>query len=84
MAASLSNSEWLARIERLLGEAGRGASCAPFPRDRFHCRLEDQPDHLVPEHCLAALWENPQRLLSPAEDWVFAGSRQAPPIDAEV
>ena len=30
---------------------------AELPRSRFHCRLDDQPDHLVPEHCLrTASW----------------------------
>ena len=34
--------------------------CAPFPTDRFHCCLQEQPDHLVPKHSLKALLENPE------------------------
>jgi hypothetical protein len=44
MATQVSDTAWLAWIERLVGEAP--TSLAP---GHFHCLLDDQPDHLTPE-----------------------------------
>jgi hypothetical protein len=61
MDSPLTNSEWLAGIERLLGSSAPKPE-AELPKSCFFCRLDDQPDHLVP-----------QRYLRPREDEISAG-----------
>ena len=41
--------EW---VGELLGNSARNPSATDFPSSRFYCRLDQQPDHLVPEYCL--------------------------------
>jgi hypothetical protein len=41
--------EW---VGDLLGNSARNPSATDFPSSRFYCRLDQQPDHLVPEFCL--------------------------------
>jgi hypothetical protein len=57
MVSSVKDADWLAWIERLVGESEH--PCATdLPRSLFHCRLDDQPDHLVPErHLRLGSWE---------------------------
>jgi hypothetical protein len=51
MDSQMNDAAWLAWIEQLaVAPAGHGRGDG-FPRSLFHCRLDDQPDHLVPE-CL--------------------------------
>jgi hypothetical protein len=48
MVPSLNNE---AKIERAEGKFAP-ANGVELPRRLFHCRLDDQPDHLVPDHYL--------------------------------
>jgi hypothetical protein len=59
MAAPVNDATWLAWIEQLMGASARSASETEFPRSLFHCRLDDQPDHLVPQSFLLrpGFWE---------------------------
>jgi hypothetical protein len=43
MATQVKDAAWLAWIERLVAEAPTS-----LPPGRFHCLLDDQPDHLTP------------------------------------
>jgi hypothetical protein len=54
----MNDSAWLAWIEQLaVGPAGHDRG-NELPRSLFHCRLDDQPDHLVPERLLRPeYWE---------------------------
>jgi hypothetical protein len=57
MAAPVADQAWLAWIGRLL-EASVGLKGATLPRSEFYCRLDDQPDHLVPTAQVPPeLWE---------------------------
>jgi hypothetical protein len=50
MVSSLNDAVWLAWIEKLLvGPAPHSVPVA-LPPSRFHCRLDDQPNHLTPGH----------------------------------
>jgi hypothetical protein len=51
MVSSVKDAAWLAWIERLVGESERPLR-TELPRSLFHCCLDDQPDHLVPERYL--------------------------------
>jgi len=51
MVSSVKDAAWLAWIERLVGESEHPPR-TELPRSLFYCRLDDQPDHLVPEHRL--------------------------------
>jgi hypothetical protein len=60
MVSSLNGSDWLEWIEKLVATTAGTARPAPLPRGLFHCRLDDQPDHLVPERYLRPeVVENP-------------------------
>jgi hypothetical protein len=54
----MNDSAWLAWIEQLaVAPAGHDRG-NELPRSLFHCRLDDQPDHLVPERLLRPeYWE---------------------------
>src|SRR5277367_6559622 len=52
MVSSLNGSDWLEWIEKLMAPSAGTARPAELPRGLFHCRLDDQPDHLVPERYL--------------------------------
>src|SRR5262245_45790452 len=52
MVSSVREAEWSAWIERLVGNSAPDGSPAELPRSRFYCRLDDQPDHLVPQRYL--------------------------------
>jgi len=57
MVSQINNVNSLQWIEHLMGSPVLPVRQAELPRSRFHCRLDDQPDHLVPEHCLrTASW----------------------------
>ncbi len=60
MASQIKDAAWLAWIEQLaVAPAGHGQG-NELSRSLFHCRLDDQPDHLVPERLLQpGLWEVP-------------------------
>jgi hypothetical protein len=78
MAAPVRDLSWLAWIERLVERPPEDSSFAPLSRASFYCRLDDQPDHLVPMHSLqSGQWEgsagrhlvfNADRIL-PAGEW---------------
>ena len=58
MAAPLADASWLAWMERLTGQAARHLRAPDLPRSLFYCRLDDQPDHLLPERYLRqVVWE---------------------------
>lgn len=59
MAASLKDAGWAAGTDRLDEQYVRLPNMG-LPRSQFHCRLDDQPDHLVPERYLRPRhWEAP-------------------------
>jgi hypothetical protein len=52
MDSQMKDAAWLAWIEQLaVAPAGHDRG-NELPRSLFHCRLDDQPDHLVPERLL--------------------------------
>jgi len=54
MATQVRDAAWLAWIERLVGQASTS-----LPPGRFHCLVDDQPDHLTPESALQRqAWED--------------------------
>ncbi|HEX4486689.1 MAG TPA: hypothetical protein VH088_10505 [Terriglobales bacterium] len=54
MATQVKDAAWLAWIERLVAEAPTS-----FPPERFHCLLDDQPDHLAQRSPLQSqAWED--------------------------
>jgi len=58
MASPVKDAAWLAWIERLAGSSEGTVSATVLPRSLFHCCLDDQPDHLVPQHYLwPGRWE---------------------------
>ena len=60
MASQVKDAAWLAWIEQLAGLPAGHDRGNELPRSLFHCRLDDQPDHLVPECLLRpGLWEAP-------------------------
>jgi hypothetical protein len=69
MASPVKDVAWLAWIERMVGPTGYLGTAASLPRSAFHCRLDDQPDHLVPPRILEqGLWEglaDRRRFLNP-------------------
>lgn len=82
MASQVNNAAWLAWIEQL---AGLPAGCdqrIELPRSLFHCRLDDQPDHLVPERLLRpGRWEAPSdRPLFLNPGYSFTGNNDSPPL----
>jgi hypothetical protein len=60
MDSQMNDAAWLAWIEQLaVAPAGHDRG-NDLPRSLFHCRLDDQPDHLVPERLLQPeYWEGP-------------------------
>ncbi len=77
MASSLKDADWLQWIERTAGKAERDTKPS---RSLFYCRLDDQPDHLVPARHLATM---PAAALSAETlalhpECVFTSSGQVP------
>jgi hypothetical protein len=85
MATPLRDTAWLQWIAKLM-EPGEPES-APGPGSRgFECRLEDQPDHLVPEYAIRDQERNGlsnlQLFLNP-DCWIGINDRMPPEIDRE-
>src|SRR5271155_329616 len=58
MDSQMNDAAWLAWIEQLAIAPASHDRGNELPRSLFHCRLDDQPDHLVPEHLLRPeFWE---------------------------
>jgi len=58
MDSQIKDEAWLAWIEQLAVAPARDDRENQLPRSLFHCRLDDQPDHLVPERLLRPeYWE---------------------------
>ena len=58
MDSQIKNEAWLAWIEQLAVAPASDDRENQLPRSLFHCRLDDQPDHLVPERLLRPeYWE---------------------------
>lgn len=56
MAAPIRDTEWLAWVEKLTRECVRQQPELPrIPLEGFHCFLDEQPTHLVPERLLRQL-----------------------------
>jgi len=54
----MKDAAWLAWIEQLAVAPASHDRGIELPRSLFHCRLDDQPDHLVPERLLRPeYWE---------------------------
>jgi hypothetical protein len=59
MGSQMKDAVWLAWIEQLAVAPASADRENELPRSLFHCRLDDQPDHLVPERLLRPeCWEN--------------------------
>ncbi len=87
MASPVKDLAWLAWIERLVEGAAGSASAAPLLRSAFHCRLDDQPDHLVPSHRLQpGQWEGStgRRLIFNADSIFPAGRWPSPLIEEDL
>jgi len=55
----MKDAAWLAWIEQLAVAPASHDRENELPRSLFHCRLDDQPDHLVPERLLLPeYWED--------------------------
>jgi hypothetical protein len=52
MDSQMKDAAWLAWIEQLAIAPASGDRGNELPRSLFHCRLDDQPDHLVPARLL--------------------------------
>src|SRR5215467_2112085 len=83
MVSALTDAEWLAWMERLVGNSAHARRAAEFPRDRFYCRLEEQPDHLVPQHCLQTLAVDPGTPLAVNPSLVIEDDSHAPNSEAD-
>ncbi len=58
MDSQIKDEAWLAWIEQLAVAPASDDRENQLPRSLFHCRLDDQPDHLVPERLLRPeYWE---------------------------
>jgi hypothetical protein len=58
MGSQMKDAAWLAWIEQLAVAPASHDRENELPRSLFHCRLDDQPDHLVPERLLRPeYWE---------------------------
>src|SRR5580704_5307259 len=58
MDSQIKDNAWLAWIEQLAVAPASDDREHELPRSLFHCRLDDQPDHLVPERLLQPeYWE---------------------------
>jgi len=58
MDSQIKDEAWLAWIEQLAVAPASDDRENELPRSLFHCRLDDQPDHLVPERLLRPeYWE---------------------------
>jgi hypothetical protein len=79
MAAQVRDAAWLEWIERLAATPAHHAE-NELPRSLFHCRLDDQPDHLVPEYLFRpGRWEAPPgRPLFVNPDCFFTRDRELP------
>jgi hypothetical protein len=52
MDLQMNDADWPAWIEQRAVPPARDDRANSLPRSLFHCRLDDQPDHLVPAHFL--------------------------------
>jgi len=52
MASPLENRDWLDWVQKAIGTSAENPSPREFQPFLFSCHLEDQPDHLVPNHAL--------------------------------
>jgi hypothetical protein len=58
MGSQMNDTVWLAWIEQLAVAPAGDNRDNELPRSLFHCRLDDQPDHLVPQRLLRPeYWE---------------------------
>jgi hypothetical protein len=81
MDSQINDAAWLAWIEQLaIAPASRDGE-NELPRSLFHCRLDDQPDHLVPERLLRPeCWEGlADRPLFLNPGCFFAANGESPP-----
>jgi hypothetical protein len=59
MGSQMKDAAWLAWIEQLAVAPAGDDRGKDLPRSLFHCRLDDQPDHLVPYRLLRPeYWES--------------------------
>jgi hypothetical protein len=81
MGSQMKDAAWLAWIEQLAVAPASGDREIELPRSLFHCRLDDQPDHLVPERLLRPeYWEGlTGRPLFLNPDCFFTADGELPP-----
>ena len=82
----MNDTVWLAWIEQLAVAPAGDNRDNELPRSLFHCRLDDQPDHLVPQRLLRPeYWEGlTDRPLFFNSDCFFTSGGESPestPID---
>jgi hypothetical protein len=77
MVSQINNASALQWLERLMELSALPAS---IPPSRFHCRLANQPDHLVPQHHLQTglLIESPDALLCVNPEACFTRDNELP------
>lgn len=77
----MKDAAWLAWIEQLAVAPASYDQGNELPRSLFHCRLDDQPDHLVPERLLRPeYWEGlAGRPLFLNPDCIFTAGGELPP-----
>jgi len=80
MGSQMNDAVWLAWIEQLAVAPAGDDRENELPRSLFHCRLDDQPDHLVPERLLRPeYWEGlTDRLLFLNPDCFFTSGGESP------
>jgi hypothetical protein len=80
MASQVKDAAWLAWIEQLAGVPAAHDRGNQLPRSLFHCCLDDQPDHLVPERLLRpGRWEaSSDRPLFLNPDCCFTRNNESP------
>jgi hypothetical protein len=76
MVSPIDDTPWLAWMEKLMGNSAAVPE-AELPASLFHCQVEKQPDHLVPQYALATMRREREELsLNP--DCVFTESSKPP------
>jgi hypothetical protein len=82
----MKDAAWLAWIEQLAVAPASQDRANELPRSLFHCRLDDQPDHLVPARLLRPEnWEDPSdRPLFMNSDCIFPTAAELAAADPTI
>src|SRR5271170_6553531 len=82
----MKDAAWLAWIDQLAVAPASQDRANELPRSLFHCRLDDQPDHLVPVRLLRPEhWEgSPDRPLFINPDCIFPSAAELAAADPTI